>query len=175
VKNWKCAKALRALLPKVGQESPIQKVLMFVHRPSHWVLAVLGVPAAQFTYLDSANPTAAKARHALEPIKNWMNIEAAKQGVDIPWQPHLVPERGDIPKQYNLYRGDPDDPDNLGVDCGIFTMLFALAECHGIDLKTHPFAQAHVPAIRRRIGLEIARSNIPQMTVQIEGEEILIW
>lgn len=174
-KNWQLTNTFERVLPHLGDPaSPVAKLLLLIHRRSegHWTMGVLDVRRAQFSYLDSWNPRLAKAKSALQPLKLWFDAKAPQQ---IPWHQdlYLVPARGVIPKQYG--GANPNDR-YAGVDCGIFAILFALAECQGVDLRTHPFCQQDVETMRKRLGLTLVRAlqtEFDQNQSLIEAEELV--
>jgi hypothetical protein len=158
--NWRLTLKMKELVPLLGDPTAtVHAVLLLYHRPNeeHWTLGVLDVRRAHFRYYDSASPNHTKAKRAFLPLKRWLDKAAANDGRQIAWckEPYHVPRRGAIPKQYS---GNCENDVLLGVDCGVFALLFAVAHCHCIDLRTRPFSQKDIKSMRERLALEFVRA-----------------
>jgi len=145
------AEALPALLDQPHAHDACKYLAIPIHRPGHWVLAVLDVQKKQFWHLDSYQRGASEneARKELNTLQAFFNHHAGQARV--PWQKHmLLPTT--CSQQYALTDQRPLEEREPGGDCGVFVIAnaFALAEDHLQAVR-----QADMRTIRARIALRL--------------------
>jgi len=145
------AEALPALLDQPHSHDACKYLAIPIHRPGHWVLAVLDVQKKQFWHLDSYQRGASEneARKELNTLQAFFNHHAGQARV--PWQKHmLLPTT--CSQQYALTDQRPLEEREPGGDCGVFVIAnaFALAEDHLQAVR-----QADMRTIRARIALRL--------------------
>jgi len=163
VKTWKATKILtgyvRALWRKEGGK-PEGRVLIPIHRPGHWVLACINLTAQRLEHYDSCYGSAAKAAGELQTIESLLrqlrgeDTLPKKKLRELTLEDHFIPGK-DIPQQYKL-----SAPDEAGVDCGVFTIFYALACQHDIDITQQQDWQQDMATLRKRVVLGLHEGRL---------------
>jgi hypothetical protein len=125
--KWRASKlAMSKVLPETEGDQACTHLVVPIHRPGHWVAAVLDIQAKRWTHLDSwqRGGTEAQAKMELDHLQAFVNHEA--HGGSIPWAAHeLLPSLG---QQYETDDAHlPMSRRGPGGDCGVFMVANAFA------------------------------------------------
>lgn len=103
-------------------------ILVPIHLPDHWTLAVIFIKKRAIHYYDSLGGS---DRACLETLRNYVYLYAkTRQSIPQPeeilnWK--LKQHRAKIPQQVNYY------------DCGVFVCRFSYILSRGLKINTHSF------------------------------------
>jgi Ulp1 family protease len=118
------------------------RLVVPVHLPNHWTCAVIDLANEQIFYYDSMG---AKDKDICEALAKYVADEAkAKKNEDIDTSEWPV-EFPAVPRQLN------------GVDCGMFTILFAEYASRGASFS---FSQAHIEYFRVKVLCDIMQGYV---------------
>ena len=127
------------------------KVIIPVHQPNHWVLAVVDLKRKVVSYYDSLR---GQDEDVVRDLKRWV-VDEAKNKLKEEWNiaewKEEYPEK--IPGQYNTY------------DCGMFMLSYARNIASFTDEEdeeelannTFTFDQKDMVNLRRRLVLEVLK------------------
>jgi len=131
------------------------KLIIPVHVPGHWVLAVINFHDNRIEFYDSLGGS---GHYILSHLKLYIIMESwvrKHQDYNIS---ELKLEAINAPRQYG------------SIDCGVFVCKFA--ECACLD-KPMEFSQSQMSKIRKEIATEIKQSAVPESnTKQPQKEEV---
>eukprot|EP01119_Soliformovum_irregulare_P018472 TRINITY_DN5677_c0_g1_i1.p1 TRINITY_DN5677_c0_g1~~TRINITY_DN5677_c0_g1_i1.p1 ORF type:complete len:536 (+),score=127.58 TRINITY_DN5677_c0_g1_i1:67-1674(+) len=113
-------------------------IIIPVHMPGHWCLAVVNNKEKKFQYFDSyGHPN----RRAFQVMRDWLKNEwKDKKKVDVDLAEWTDEQVMDLPRQTNSW------------DCGVFICRFANAVSAGLPFN---FTEEDMPYFRQRIALDI--------------------
>lgn len=117
---------------------------------SHWVLAVAFVSSKRIQYFDSLAASGDKKQEIyLNAIQSWLSDESkSRNGVDI------NPSEWRIVK--SSHRNTPQQKN--GVDCGIFSVMFA--DVISDDIDPSRLTQSDMPHFRKKVCCDILRGQL---------------
>eukprot|EP00884_Botryococcus_braunii_P022152 jgi/Botrbrau1/8620/Bobra.0196s0017.1 len=143
VKGWTRAKKLKL----AGQASTcvldVDRIMVPVHLPGHWVSAVIDMAHQCVIYLDSMG---GRERGIPNALLRWVADEHRdKRGIDLDVSQWSI-EYKTVPTQRN------------GYDCGVFALQFLEHESRAAPLH---FAQNDMPYYRMRIALDLLQGTVP--------------
>jgi len=130
------------------------KLIIPVHVPGHWVLAVINFRDKRIEYYDSLGGS---GYYILQHLKLYVILESwVHHGQDFNIN-DLKLEAINAPRQYG------------SIDCGVFVCKFA--ECACLD-KPMEFSQSQMPKIRSEIADEIIQTAVPDQKKQGSNEAL---
>jgi len=118
--------------------SAFDLIFIPIHLGNHWVLAIVNLKEKRFEYYDSLGGRGTKH---LKAIRRYMCDEQQ----DKQWE-----------KQFDFMSFEFYAPTNIpiqtnGIDCGVFTCLFATFKAYGLQLA---FDQSDIPFFRKKLAAQ---------------------
>lgn len=143
VSRWSTAKRLKQ--QGVGYESILEcdKIIVPIHQPAHWTMAVINLRDQQLEYYDSLGGADSEV---LDLLSRYIEDEAKdKQGKELDTSGWMRLFARNIPRQMN------------GSDCGVFAIKYGEYCSRDAGFQ---FSQEDMPYFRQRIVADVMRRSV---------------
>eukprot|EP00939_MAST-03C_sp_MAST-3C-sp1_P002489 g2489.t1 len=125
----------------------LKKIVVPIHLPKHWAVAVIDIQRKQFLYYDSLDEDCANGPAVYRTLRRYWIDEAKDKRNETDANLHDWKDvrTQNVPQQQNF------------IDCGVFAMKFAECACGDIPVAT--FDQADIPTVRAEVLLRVLDSQ----------------